>query len=820
MIDLKPSWKALNALAIMAVLLSSGEAIAAPYSTEIVISTEEEISELYHDGDITSEERDTLLTLFMTPLDLNLAARDELYDLPGFTYTLADAVLEAREERGRFYKIGDLLGVEGMTETIYRQAAVFVTVSDPQDDENQYAAQIRLGAVGRVGIPNNAEDDPAGYLRTKIRFLNHGGVGFLFAVRPMNGSVGDARLGVRCDAADNCRYGASLYAAPEAPRFDPASFYAFWDGPRWSGIGGSYTLGYGLGLTIDNSGRRKAHGWYPNLDFSEDTDSGKVRPFEGFVGVALRHKQIELGKGHLDVSVFGSAWNRDLYVYDTFYNRDQKCPPGADCSGCEAGKVINWKTGNCVSINSVPALVCEESTGTETINGVKVPRYDSLHCDYPTLQGIMRELMGGANATYWINRRSSVGVTGYVGNWHMNAEADSFSPALSSKYPFDRSTWGVVGANTRFGMGRYDFGAEVAVTDRGDVGALAMGWLRPLPDFELIPSFRYYGADFDNPYNRGIHNGDEFQGNRARDELGGRLQLDYRPIKWLTIKADLNVWYHEYPALKLDRDESDRTSITYIDDDGNYFVPLDQKDPATDLEASMRLYFKVTSKEKFDLQALFHDEALDRTGHDLSYGFVPEGKASEPVGPASTTKDVDQRNVGWGGQKVAWQVTATTTRIPRTTISARFKQTFEDTRSMADDFDQTYYFWFKVATNLKPGPYIAARVKYFDEFVNEDGGWHPLSACAQWSNYSSSQIESVLGNTALPGSCRGETFVDTYLQVVQKLPTTMFAGSTLSLRASWTRWLDERRKWEKGYACNKNPSRDEVGVKGYVNVKF
>ncbi len=832
MIDPRSRLKRSIPLAILGLSLISGAALAAPYSTEIVITTEEEINELQRDGDITEEERDTLLTLFLTPLDLNLASRDELYDLPGFTYTLADATIKMREDRGRFFSVSGLMGVEGMTEEVYRQAVVFVTITPPSEDEKKYDAQIRMGAIGRTGVPNNNNrDDPAGYLRTKIRFLNHGGVGFLFAVRPMTTDVGDATLGVYCDSAGkNCRYGASLVGPEEAPAFDPSNFYLYWDGPRWSGIGGSYTLGYGLGLTLDNSGRRKAHGWYENLDFSEDLEKGKVRPFEGFVGLALRHKQIDLPKGHLDISVFGSAWNRDMYVYDTQYDRGQLCPPGEDCSlcppgsdpktcpGCPAGKVKNWKTGNCVSINKMPALACQDPVGSTSINGVDVPLFRSLHCDYPTLQGIMRELMAGGNLTYWINRRSHVGFTGYVGNWHMNAEADGFAPSVSSKYPYDRPTWGVWGANTRFGLGRYDFGAEVAVTDQGAVGALAMAWMRPFADFELIPSFRYYGPDFDNPYNRGIHNADEFQGNRARDELGGRLQLDYRPASWLTIKADLNIWYHEYPALKLDRDETDPTVVGYIPDGGFDLSTIDP-DPSTDLETSLKLYFRVTSKEKFDVQALFHDEALHRTGHDLSYEFVKDNEASEPVGPDKTDVD-NRRKIGWGGSKIAWQVTATTKRIPRTTVSGRFKQTFKDTKNIADGFDQTYYFWFKVATNLSPGPYIMARFKYLDEYTVDDGGWHQASACAQWANQSYSEILGALGNTALPGSCRGETFMDTYLQITQKLPSTMFAGSSISLRANWTHWTDDRGKWEKGYACVKDPSRDEVAVKGYVNVKF
>ena len=833
---MRPSTLAVPAvLTALLITLAPPALHAAPYAVDIVVDSEEEINLLYQEGDISSEERDTLLTMYLTRLDLNLAARDELYDLPGFTYTLADAVIKAREDRERFYKMKDLMEVEGMTEEIFRQIVTFATVTDASDDERAYEAQIRAGAVARVGVPNNNEDEPSSYLRSKVRFLSHGGAGFLFAVRPMNGEVGDARYGIQCKTS-SCLYGESLHAEPEALRFDPAGFHVYWDGPRLSGIGGSFRVGYGLGLTMDNSDRRLPHGWYDNLDFSEDTESGKVRPFEGFVGLALRHKQIDLGRGWLDISVFGSAWNRDFYIHDTYYNRLEQQAPGWKCKPnkpknrndppgtCDCPTDKMWRNpsnndednGECINRQKVPSLV---ATDAAYYPASGITGWPSLNYDYPTLQGIMRELIGGANATYWINRRSRVGITGYVGNWHMNAEAKDFSPALSSKYPFGRSTWGVVGAHTRFGWGRYDFAAEVAVTDQGDVGALAQGWLRPLAHFELIPSVRYYGPGFDNPYNRGLANGDEFQGNRARDELGGRLQLKYRPFSLLRISVELDIWYHEYPGIRLDRDETDPNSPSFISDDGVISVP---PDPATDLEAKLRFDVKLTSKERFAVWALFHDEALDRTGHDKSYAYISATTASEMEddGNPSTNLDLVQRPVGWGGQKVSYAITAVTERIPKVTVTALFKHIFEDTKNMADAFDQSYYFWIRISAKLKPGPYIAARFKYFEEYATSDEKWYPSQSCGNLANESYSNIQVLAGGDPLPASCRGETYIDAYLTVSQKLPVTMFKGSLLSLRAGWTRWTDNRRKWEVGYGGNPDPSRDEVSVKGHMLVKF
>ncbi len=792
--------------------------MAAPYAVDIVVDEEEEIHLLYQEGDISASERDTLLTLIMTPLDLNLASRDELYDLPGVSYTLADAILKAREDRGRFFRVNDLMGVDGMTEEIFRQLLTFITVTSAEDDQKVVEGQVRLGAIGRIGVPDNFEDEPSTYLRTKLRFLGHGGAGFLFAVRPLNRGVGDARFGVQCSTS-SCRYGESLYSKPEGLTFDPAGFHVYWDGPRLSGIGGSYRIGYGLGLTMDNSDRRLAHGWYDNLDLSESTDSGKVSPFQGFVGAALRYKQIDLPKGFLDISVFGSAWNRNIYLYDLYYDRGEKCPPGQTCPSCPEGKIWSTKSNQCINRQKVPALVGEDAVFYEKSG---VTGWPSLNCDYPTLQDIMRELMAGANITYWINRRSSVGVTGYVGNWHMNAVAKDFSPAVSSKFPFDRSTWGVWGANTRFGFGRYDFGAEVAVTDRGDVGALAMAWMRPFAHFELIPSFRYYGPGFDNPYNRGIANGDEFQGNRARDELGGKLQLRYRPLSLLRISADLDIWYHEFPGIRLDRDATDRTSPSYIGPDGSFNIPDDQKDPATDLEAKLRFDFKLTSKERLGVWGLFHDEALDRGGRHRSYSYISEETASEMVPDGNPNTDFNKRPVGWGGQKVSYAITAVTERIPRVAISGMFKHIFEDTKAMADAFDQSYYFWIRIRADLKPGPYIVARFKYYDEYITDDEAWHPAQRCGKYVDVSSySDIKRQLGSTALPASCRGETYIDTYLQISQKLPVTMFKGSLISLRAGWTHWTDNRLKWERENFChNCNPPRDEVTVKGHMLLKF
>ena len=760
--------RSLIILGVLTCLLTPGHLAAAPFSVEIVVDDEDDIEELYRDGEIDEDARDRLLTLLLTRIDLNLATRDELYELPAVTYTLADTMLAHRAAKGRFFRVDDLLGVKGMTPAIMKQVRAFVTVRSKDEEEGSVSSKVKLGA-----IYHTKGDGPAFFTQTKVRFMGHGRVGALLAVRPMIGLVNHAAPAVN----HRCKGGTCdsvLSASRTALRFDPAGLYLAWDGSRVAAIAGSFRVGYGLGLTIDNSTRRQPHGWYPNVDYSEDVESGNMRPFEGFVGAAVRIKQVDLGPGWVDATVFGSFWMRDLFLYDLTYNKRDGDPFIVD--------------------EDLSEVTYKDSKGdpvTEVEN-------DSLHFEYPTLPYIMRELLGGGNVTYWINRRSYVGVTGYGASWKMMADAENFRPsAFGSKYPFDRTTWGTIGANTKFGFGRMDFAAELAFTDRGDPGLLVKAWLNPAVDLEVIPSFRYYSAGFDTPYNRGESNGDEHLGNRARDELGGRLRVNYRPFKMLRLRLDLDVWHHRFPgARSSDLRKNDLNTYTITQEQLEAYLKNSKEDPATDLETTFRAQLRPTSKERVTLQLTYHDEALDRGGRDLSYEI-----------PSGTKADL------WGGVRIRLRAQVTTKRIPRTIVAASFIQIFEDSHQFTDKFERHWAAWLKVTAVLNPGPRVALRVKYEDEY-NVDLPTRGSRLCSDEERGTPDSASS------FPGICRGESFVEAYLQASQKITWLPMAGSFARLRFGWYHFTDKRSRWAGPTAYDPNPKRDQFVIKGQLMAKF
>jgi hypothetical protein len=804
------------ALATM-ILGTEGRSLARPYPIEIFIEDDADINQLFFDGEIDEEDRDALLTLYYSKLDLNLASREELFDLPGITYDLADRILALRKKLGGFKKLTELQQVDGIFVNMLRQIRPFVRISKVVE-EKRYQGDVRLGGLWAFRVPENYKDPPSGYLRGRVRFLEHGGAGFLLTVRPLVGGVNDAVTGQICPSSDpqncidgsvNARPGSALSAAPEATRFDPSGFYAYWDEPRWSIIGGTYRIGYGLGLTLDNSGRQLPHGWYPNVDFTEDADSGKVRPYEGFVGLAARFKEIPVGpNGFFDLAAFGSIWNRDMYVYDVYYDRCSPDWPDYD-SGKDSIKTCT-DTGSgtrcgCTSTYRMPALVDQTPYFNPTTGQNE---YASLYCDFPTLPGVMREIMGGANATYWFNRRSNLGFTGYASNLAMLPNARFIRPANASKYPNDRGsmgkdpdnpgsgTFGVWGLHTRFGVGRYDFAAEAAVNDKGAPAVLAKTWIRPVDNLEIMPSARFYHWDFDNPYNRGEANADELLGNRARDEAGGRVQVFWRPHRVLRLRFDLDAWYHRYEALPPDRPSNpgdvERDRVANVLYHEGQIVAREVN--AVDLEGGFRAQVNPTPRESITLYFNVHDEDLSRGGRGLSY----EKYASTTLGDLS------------GGMRLYWAVNASTTRIPRLRVSAYFKQIFEDTRYFDDRFDHSWYAWLETTGYFSPGPRVTVRFKYFDALTPE------VENPAFWNcGFDPAQTGGVM-----PGSCRDETYIHLVAQLAQRLPWGPIAGSHFRLRGAWIRWIDDRKSWRDGYACVDRPSRDEIQIKGYLTIKF
>jgi len=62
------------------------------------------------------------------PLNLNRATKSQLEDLPGIGPTLAQRILDYREEYGDFYDVQELTSVPGISESLMNELAAYLTV--------------------------------------------------------------------------------------------------------------------------------------------------------------------------------------------------------------------------------------------------------------------------------------------------------------------------------------------------------------------------------------------------------------------------------------------------------------------------------------------------------------------------------------------------------------------------------------------------------------------------------------------------------------------------------------------------------------------
>lgn len=79
-----------------------------------------------HISDVTKEQSE----IFIEKIDLNDASVQELADIPGVETSIAKAIIAYRDEYGPYYKVKELLDVEGITEDLYEILKRYVTVND------------------------------------------------------------------------------------------------------------------------------------------------------------------------------------------------------------------------------------------------------------------------------------------------------------------------------------------------------------------------------------------------------------------------------------------------------------------------------------------------------------------------------------------------------------------------------------------------------------------------------------------------------------------------------------------------------------------
>jgi hypothetical protein len=107
---------------------------------------------------------------------------------------------------------------------------------------------------------------------------------------------------------------------------------------------------------------------------------------------------------------------------------------------------------------------------------------------------------------------------------------------------------------------------------------------------------------------------------------------------------------------------------------------------------------------------------------------------------------------------------------------------------------------------------LSARVKYYDQYTDTNPS---RSQNRRYCEYEDTAAGSLAG-FAVPASCRGESYVNAYLQGSQRIGSCC----QVKLRAELQHFTDKREKWRPLDPADPVPTRDEVLIKGFFQAKF
>lgn len=714
------------ALLALATLSAWGNAQARVYATPVIVRGEEDLRALYEDGLLEDADFETLLELLNNPVDINRARRSDLYDLPGLTLDRVDALLAFRKENGPFANVDALAQVDGFNEDLLEQIRPFVEARPAKKLEiDEIPVRGRMKARTSLTLepiePLDEDDNPerthtveqlgygpfpASYIGGEVeawRWLEVGMLGLL--KQDVRGVSYDPELR---DLYVN--YGVvgelgRIYAAAHRVRMDA--------------VVGTYTAGFGLGLTFDRTQRSRPHGLYPDLSVSGTEDFDAPRRL---FGAGVRGFNLPLGPLSVDGTAFVSSSRGDVYQYDM---------------GMTGGEALD-----------------------PYVEDLDSPRVylDGQRVGYVTIPNAWREDLAGANLTLRLDDRTQLGFTGYAARQDRTLIAgmdEEYAFALRDGWPSE-PTYGALGLNGTWGMGHVDLAAELAHSVGGGNGAMVQG-VFSWPKTEVEATLRRYATDFDNPYARGQANADEHRGQRDQDEQGARVKVESRPIKQVGLRGSVDLWQN-ISAGVWNADLYGRAAWS----------------PVRDLDVVLYAQHRNRNLAVNDRTRIYggsyEDEYLgDSLGEDLTTDTTAD-EALDPVDRAGSRNDLG--------------VQVDVDKVPRTSITAFYRRTYEDAGLLYPDDGGPCVPWFQI------GQYTWMKVRYTP--IDD-------TALTLRVRYRDDDIYGSLGDRQ----------VESYLQVEQKLPKRV----KVAVRGTIGRDLvDEASAWDESCEAGGSPVLDGTCV--------
>lgn len=516
-------------------LLLTAPAHAAIYENTITADSEEELFELEQRGDISEDTADTLMELLREGVDLNSADRDQLYDLPGLTYPDVDAVIEYRKSKGRIDDPTELVAAGALTEEQLIQIAPFIRIDAAKPIlpvGGKFHAQSRITTTDNV--------PPPALLMARLRGpLNLSGGFMAFTTRRKAAKPA-------FDVATDSLMSQGFLYTPHLPRF-----FLQWKPGQAKLIAGTFTIGFGERLTLDNTRRVTPRGIYLIDDYRRvndltqtcklsgagliadptsgcDPDQGKnlyitpdYRWRDVFRGVAGSVEDLQLG-GEATMSLYGFAsyQQRSLYQYELYDRRYCDDPRDDNNDLCKAP----------------PIYVGDASTTLK----------------FSTLNNVFDELTAGGHVTLKPSYRFALGVTSYAAVPFFSQSPMQLDFQEYSRYPTG-GAFGAVGVDAKasyagfnfFLEAAHNFDGRIANNKQGGWGVEQRTTFSPKHhEFEL--SLRFYDAGFGTPYARPIASPDLLEGQRARNEAGARFRWSAKWSKDWESRVTANFWVNPY----------------------------------------------------------------------------------------------------------------------------------------------------------------------------------------------------------------------------------------------------------------------------------
>ena len=674
------------------VLLIAVPAQAIPYETFIDVDDEGDLQDLLAAGTITDDTYDELLDLLASGVDLNDADRQELYTLPNLTYDDVDAIIAYRDlQKGRIRDPAELVTAGALSEEKLLAISAFLIVTEPGALEVHGFVRAWTRASPHDFTPNAPQSAliPPVLLRGRFTALRHLTAGF---------ALTNTRLRIGEPVYDPNR--GSLIADPRSNQLHMPKAYVKWEDHGFTAIAGTYRAGFGQRLVFDNTHRYTPNGLYADdqMYYSADLDtackestgelivspctgangSEYVTPDfvwrDGLLGIGAGIKEIELASGWLQLYGFGSISNRSIYQYELVDRAKCEDPHDDDDPACSAPVVYVKPDGDLLT--------------------------PTTRFAFETLPNVFQERLAGGNISYFADRRSSVGITGYGATETNLVKGIDLDVQEWSRLPTGKR-FGAIGANFAYGFDHFDFFGEGAWSfdgmpkqdpaltpahgGGGPAGLVRMTYTKKKEELELVG--RYFSTDYLNPYARPISEADEFEGQRARDEAGLRTRY-VRVTKDLQLRALLDVWVN--PSAPQGK-----------------FLGIQMTPPK--LDTYVRASVRTTPALWLGLWERYQDKNLERGGHDQCFEVSTDtDENGEPVPCAGRQLTTILR-----GQFVPGNMFQATLMLEH--------QLLDDNTQMdlKTKFRQDIAAWLIAYYRPAPGWRIRGRARYLDEAIND-----------------------------------------------------------------------------------------------------